>query len=246
MNPSLFLFVFAVQFASYFVKGIAGFGDALVASPLLSLQMENRTISPLSLLMSLPANGVMLYKNRRAVQPKLVLPMVAAVLCGVVPGTLLLRYAASRGLKMLLGALVAGVGLQMLLQKPQQSTKPPGKWAMLAVSFATGVTAGMFSISVFLVAYIKRTTQGRSALRGNVCFVFFAENLFRLAAYAVGGLFSAEVLWLLLPSFPGMALGLFCAARLDARLSEKAIHYTVVVVFLLSGLSGLLRAAFAG
>ena len=49
------LFVFAVQFCSYFVKGLAGFGDPLISNPMLSLTtLQNNQITPMNLHMLQP------------------------------------------------------------------------------------------------------------------------------------------------------------------------------------------------
>jgi uncharacterized membrane protein YfcA len=201
--------------------------------------MDNKVNSPMNLLLGTPINAHMAWKNRKAFTAKTVVPIL--IVCGIIPGVVLLKYATSWTLKACLGALVIGIGVEMLVR---DRTKPAknSKVMMIVASFFSGVTAGLYGINLFFVAYVERTTKTREAFRGNVCFIFLVENIFRLIVYIISGVFTKEVLVLTLATMPGALLGFYVGSRVDKRLSEKAIRYIIIAMFMAGGVSILVKA----
>lgn len=241
MSPILCVIIFVVNFISYFVKGVAGFGDPLISSPLLSMVLENKVISPNNLLLNTPLNGYIAWKNRRAFSLKATLPILAFILLGVIPGTLMLKYAASWVLKAGLGVLILGIGVEMItrdLSKPIAHNN----MVMALACFCSGITSGLYGINLFFVAYVERTAKGREEFRGNICFVFFIENVFRIIVYALNGVITRDVLLLAAISLPGMLFGFLTGSVTDKRLSDRAVRNIVITMFMLGGFSILLRA----
>ena len=76
---------------AYFVKGICGFANSLIFDTILSFSVNNVNISPIDLLVNYPSNIVMIVKNRKSLDWKIYLPLIALVLAGSLPGALLLK-----------------------------------------------------------------------------------------------------------------------------------------------------------
>ncbi|MDR1904493.1 MAG: sulfite exporter TauE/SafE family protein [Treponema sp.] len=237
----LVLIVFAVEFVCFFIKGLAAFGDPLISNPVLSMVTENRIISPMNLLLGTPINAYMTWKNRKNFSIRNALFMLICILCGIIPGTLLLKYASSWILKAALGIVVLGIGIEMITRN---RTKPvrQNRIIMAVISFCSGITAGLYGINLFFVAYVERTTRDRAAFRGNVGFIFFIENVIRIIIYAFFGIFTRHILLLTLIALPGAVLGFLAGSRIDKRLSETAIRRIIIFIFMLGGFSILLKA----
>ena len=114
MQPLLLLYAFFCCLIAFILKGIAGFGDPLVSNPLLSVLLPNRTISPSLLPVTFFLNLRIVIRNRNHFRKDIVLPITFFVLCGTIPGTLLLKYGSPTVLKLLLGLLITGLGIEML------------------------------------------------------------------------------------------------------------------------------------
>ena len=71
---------------AYFVKGLCGFANTLVFSTILSFSTNNVNISPVELVLGLPSNIMISYKERKSVQWKVCLPLSGLVLLGDIPG----------------------------------------------------------------------------------------------------------------------------------------------------------------
>ena len=196
---------------AFVVKGLAGFGDPLISTPLLSLVLPNSVITPGLAPVSLILNANVVWKNRDHFSAKVVLPIAAFVLLGIIPGTLLLKFGSPQWLKLLLGLLIIGLGIEMLTRKPGTG-KGVNAYVRAAVSFCSGVMAGLFGINMLFLAYMERVAVNREEFRANACFVFFLENSSRLCLLVAGGMFGRESLLLFLvskkPSPPGTGPGL--------------------------------------
>ena len=46
MTLDLAIFIFAAQFIGYIVKGLAGFGNPLIANPIMAMRIDNLQITP--------------------------------------------------------------------------------------------------------------------------------------------------------------------------------------------------------
>ncbi len=238
------LFIVVVQFCAAFVKGLAGFGDPLISSPLLSLtSLQNNEITPANLLLQWPVNGYFSIKNRKSFSIKSTIPMLVFILIGMVPGLFLLKYGTSWVIKALLGLVIVICGVEMLTRK--ESSKTSGNFIVMAlVSIASGFCAGMFGINLFFVAYIERTGYvDRKQFRGQMCFIFFIENTVRFFIYLFTGFYSLMVVELAAFSAIGYIIGLFAGSRVDSHLSEKTIKTVVTIVFIFAGISTFVKAA---
>ena len=143
-----------------------------------------------------PVNAWITWKNRHSFQWRKILPLLVANFCGVIPGTLLLRFSMPWVIKTVLGVVVVLLGLEMATRslrpvKPDRKDRP---WLRLAVSAFSGVCAGLFGINMFIVAYLQRTARDYSEFKGSMCFLFFGENAVRVVTYLVTDLFTGPVL----------------------------------------------------
>ena len=135
-TPGIIAFIFLAQCLAYTVKGLIGFGNPLISAPLLSMRLDNIVITPGTLLLDCPVNGYITWKNRRSFQWRRILPLLLANLCGVIPGTLLLRFSLPWIIKTALGIVVIFLGLEMATRnlRPVRAGRD-FPWLRLVVAF---------------------------------------------------------------------------------------------------------------
>ena len=242
-SAGMVLFIFCTQFVGYMVKGLIGFGNPLISAPILSMRLDNIIITPGTLLLDCPVNGYITWKNRRSFQWRKILPLLLANLCGVIPGTLLLRFSLPWVIKTALGVVVVFLGLEMATRslRPVRAGKDR-PWLRLAVAFFSGTCAGLFGINMLIVAYLQRTAKDYSAFKGSMCFLFLGENVFRLCAYAVNGLLTRNVLIFGAASVPAAVLAMLLAGKLSPRLDEDKLQKAATVLFILGGVSIIVKS----
>lgn len=100
---------------AYFVKGLCGFANTLVFSTILSFSTNNVNISPVELVLGLPSNIMISYKERKSVQWKVCLPLAGLVLLGDISGILLLKNTNTQVIKGIFGFVIIAIGVEMLI-----------------------------------------------------------------------------------------------------------------------------------
>lgn len=245
MTIRLGIYVFLVQFIAFILKGMVGFGNPLISSPLMAMKLNNSIITPGNLLLDIPVNLSIVYQNRKRFLPKIALPIAAFVMMGVVPGSLFLKVGNADVIKGLLGLLIIFIGIEMATRRPAKPGAVPNYFVMCAISLISGFMSGIFGINMLFLAYIDRYCGDTGAFKSNVCFVFVLENIFRAAVYAVTGMFSVQSLLVTAVSAPAAVLGLAVGRRLDHAIEEKMMKKITYAVFILGGCSILVKAVLA-
>lgn len=221
---------------AYFVKGLCGFANTLVFSTILSFSTNNVNISPVELVLGLPSNIMISYKERKSVQWKVCLPLAGLVLLGDIPGILLLKNTNTQVIKGIFGFVIIAIGLEMLLREYMGKTKK-SQLLLITIGILSGILCGLYGIGALLAAYMGRVTDNSSSFKGNLCIVFLIDNLFRLVMYGVTGIITLATLKQSVILFPFMALGLFLGMKGSNFLDERKIKKLVIIMLILSGVS---------
>ena len=117
--------IIAAVICAYFVKGMCGFANTLIFTSILSFQRSSINITPVDLLIGIPSNMLLAIRERSSIKLKTWLPLAAMVIAGSIPGIFLLKFGDTSFLKLILGAAIAGIGIEMLLRERQ--SKSPKK-----------------------------------------------------------------------------------------------------------------------
>ena len=242
MDTCQILLIFIYSTAAFIIKGVAGFGDPLISTPLLSTFLTTDTITPGMTITSTVLNAGIVIMNRKFFSAKVVLPISAFMVLGIIPGTFLLKRVPSQGLKLVLGLAIVGLGLEMLLRKPDRSTKP--NFMLMAIfSFFSGLMAGIYNINMLFLVYVQRVAGNRDEFRTNACFVFFIGGIFSIIMYVLQGMIGKEELILTAVSLPASLLGMKIGGLLDKRISDARSKQIIIFIFLIMGISTALYAA---
>lgn len=236
---NLYLGLFAA-FAAMFVKGLSGFGNTLVFTPLMNFQYDSRLISPVDLLIGFPANAFMAWRERKSISWKIVLPLIVLIYLGLIPGTFFLTIGDVRLLKVILGVAIIVLGIEMLLRDKaiaHSSQKKSNPIVLGIIGLGSGVLCGMFGVGAFLTAYLNRTMSNSSQFRANFCIVFFMENIARFCLYLYSGVLTWESLQFAVMIFPGVVAGLATGIMASKKIPEKHAKKVVSVLLILTGLS---------
>ena len=114
---------------------------------------------------------------------------------------MLLKLGALWIIKVVLGVLIIGLGVEMLTRDKAKQFKP-NPIIKAVMCFLSGVTAGLFGINLLFLIYMERSSTDRRAFRANTCFVFLIENAFRVVAYLINGIFTAFTLQITAVTIP--------------------------------------------
>lgn len=220
--------------SAFFIKGLCGFANTLVFSTILSFTTNNINISPVDLLIGYPPNIIMAYKERKSINFKICLPLIALIIIGNIPGIFLLKNMNAQIIKILFGFVIVGIGLEMLFQKKKAEES---KLILSMIGLLSGFLCGLYGIGALLAAYVNRVTNNSQSFKGNICFVFTIENTFRIIIYSILGIVTFSTLKQAILLIPFMLIGLFSGMKFSQIIDEKITKKLVVIMLIISGIA---------
>lgn len=246
--PSLSILLIALPTVAiaYIIFGIAGFGTALIAAPVLAHLMPVATIVPLLALLDCAAaviNGVRLSDKIARDELKWLIPLMVA---GSVAGAALLLYIAPRPMMIALGIFVALYALNGLFA-PLPTTHLSRRWVGLFGSVG-GVFSAMFGSGGFIYAmYLSRRLDDKDAIRATQSTLIALSTFTRAVIFLFAGVYTDwHIAVLAIALVPGMVLGTWIGHHVTLRLSRERFLRLLYVVLFASGLTLVARAWATG
>ncbi|MEN8139883.1 MAG: sulfite exporter TauE/SafE family protein [Thermodesulfobacteriota bacterium] len=230
-----------VIFFAYFIRGIAGFGSALIAVPLLTLLgLDFTLLVPLICLLDFSASISQGVKDRCQIRYSDLWPLLPFTLVGVVTGVYLLANLDHRLMGLALALFIITFAIYSLLPLPQYYGNRG--WAGPA-GFLGGMVGAVFGTGgPFYVIYFRLRGLDKGQFRATISLNFVIDGSLRLIFFMVGGLLAGQVFLTFLILLPLMAGGLYLGRRVHVRISQQGFVWLVSAILLLSGLALLLRS----
>lgn len=233
--------VFVTLLLAYIIFGIAGFGTALVASPVLALYIPVTKIVPLLALIDFCAAVVNLRRDGRKAEWAELRRLVPLMVVGSLIGAVILLIARPDILLLALGVFVVGYSLYSLSGlRPQRRFSP-----LAAVPFGAvgGVFSALFGSGGFIYAiYLGGRLDDKNALRITQTTLIGLSTLTRVVLFALAGVYlDASLWWLALCLAPAMWVGVTLGRRITLRLSREQFLRVINLVVLCSGVMLIVR-----
>ncbi len=222
---------------AFFVKGLCGFANTLVFTSILTFGTANINISPVELILGYPTNLIISIKERKAINPRIVLPLAIMVIIGSLGGALFLKNADTTVVKIIFGVLVILVGIEMLLRELSQKKAKNSKVLLTVIGILSGFLCGLYGVGALLGAYIGRTTDDLKSFKANICTVFIIENTFRIGLYLFYGIITFESFKRALILSPFMLIGLGAGMLSAGKISERIVKKIVIILLVVSGIA---------
>jgi len=218
--------------AAGLVQGLAGFGSALVAVPILALALPADTLVPLMVLLSIFITGFNLISLRHAVSVAPVLPLLLGYLFGTPLGLLFLTRAPEAVVLGSLGLFISGYALLTLVGR-----QPKAPWLRQqagVIGVFSGALGAAFStngppVLLHVAAHTDWNADRRKAV---LTLFFFCASAITIAAHGMSGLITGEVLHWLGWGLPSLIVGSLTGIFLYRRLGEHDYRrLTLVIIF---------------
>lgn len=221
---------------AYIVFGIAGFGTALVAGPILIVFMPLSKIVPLLVLLDFVAAFGNLLPSRRDVARPELLRLLPCMAIGCTLGVIFLLNLKSDVLLLLMGLFISAYAVYSLWVK----ARPAQLSAAWAVPMGTvgGLFGALFGSGGFLYAIYLNSRLSKEAARATQSALISCSTVVRLSLFVIAGVYAElPLLILALCLLPAMALGLWSGRRLSMKLSREAFVRLVTWLVLASGIA---------
>jgi uncharacterized membrane protein YfcA len=234
-------FVVAVLFAAAFVRSALGFGDAVVAMPLLAMAVGLRTATPLVAFVGPTISLLILARDWRRVEFKAAGRLIVATLLGIPVGIYGLARLPEAPLKIVLGLVILLYGLFGLFRPGTRlaAERPAFPWA---VGWTAGVLGGAYNTNgPPIVAYGMLRGWPPDSFRATLQGYFLPTGLAILAGHGIAGLWTPVVLKSYLYSLPAIAAGVILGGLLNKKLSHATFTRLVYASLAAMGAIMLLR-----
>jgi uncharacterized protein len=227
------LLVLAVIFFATLVRSAFGFGEALVAVPLLAFLIPVGEAVPLATLVSITVAGIVVAQDWHHVNVRSAVWLVVSTLLGIPLGLWLLAEAPEAVVKALLGVVIIVFSLYCLVSRRPYELKDD-RFAWL-FGFGAGVLGGAYGMNgPPLVVYgsLRRwpPEQFRATLQG----YFLPASLLGMCGFWLAGLWVPAVtryyLWSLPLALAAIGLGRAINRRLGGRSFLRYVHVGLLLV----------------
>lgn len=226
--------VAAIVFLATLIRSTFGFGEALVAVPLLALLIPIDEAVPLAALFSVTVAALVMVQDWRHVHVGDAQRLVISTLFGLPLGLLLLTRVPEVVIKSLLGLVMISFSSFCLLHRNLPELKHD-RWAP-GFGFLAGILGGAYGMNgPPLVVYgtLRRWSpeQFRATLQG----YFLPASVLGLCGYLLAGLWTTQVNQSFLVSLPGALVAIWIGRMINRRLHAAAFHRYVHAGLLLLG-----------
>ena len=215
--------VLSVVFIATLIRSAFGFGEALVAVPLLALWIPLEVAAPLAVLVSITVAGIVVVQDWKKIHLRSTAWLVIATLFGIPLGLLLLTSSHQRIVKAALGVLIIAFSIYSLIGRAPLELKRDSKTWLLICGFFAGVLGGAYGMNgPPLAIYGAMRRWSAQHFRATLQGYFLPASLIGMAGYGLAGLWVHAVTQYYLLSLPVTLLGVFLGRVINHRLHGDA------------------------
>lgn len=231
----------AVLFLASLIRSAFGFGEALVAVPLLALTMPVEVAAPVAALVSITVAVVVLVQDWSEANVRSAGWLVLATVPGILLGLLVLSAVAGAIVKAVLACVIIGFSLWSLTSKRSHAlTDDRFAWLF---GFSAGVLGGAYGMNgppLVIYGALRGWSPGnfRATLQG----YFLPASLLGMGGYWFAGLWTAAVSHYYFTSLPLVILAIFIGRSMNRRMQGPRFLLYIHVGLIVTGTVLLMQA----
>jgi uncharacterized membrane protein YfcA len=218
--------VLAIIFFASLVRSAFGFGNAMLAMPLLALVIPVEVAAPLVAFASTAVAGLAVAADWRHIHLPGAGWLVAFCLLGTPLGILFLRHADERVLKAGLAVVILGFSAYSLL-RPQPPLLKDDRTAWL-FGLCSGVLGGAYNVNAPpLVIYGTLRRWSAERFRATLQGFFLPVSLFTFCGHGAAGLWTPAVVWYAAASLPAVVVAVYLGRVVNRRFRDELFRPAV-------------------
>ena len=235
------LLIIAILFVSSFIHSTLGFGQAVIAMPLLAMVVELKTATPLVAFVLMTIAAVILLRNWRVVDLNAAWRLVLSSCFGIPVGLFLLKDVPEDLMKVFLGIVVLLFSLYNLANRHLKiiDLRRVGGGSVLAYlfGFVAGILGAAYNTSgVVITVYATLRDWAPDRFRSTLQSYFVFTGLLILASHGLVGLWTPDVFKFYLTSLPLILVGVFLGSRLNRLIPQGQFDGYINVGLLVMGI----------
>ena len=237
-----FALVLLIIFVAFLIRATFGFGDALVAMPLLVLLIGIKTAAPLMALLAFVIAFLIYFKNRKSVRIKITLQLVISGLLGVPFGLYFLGNIDEKIINIILGVILILFAIFKLFDIKFRLKAKVQNVLIYPVGFVSGMLGAAYNTNgpPVIMLMSSRNWQAKD-FRSTLQAYFLFTGIGVLAGHLAWGNITGPVLIYFLAGLPVIVITFFIGEKWFRKLRTDKFYLAVYFVLMLLGVSLVLK-----
>ena len=232
-----------IVFLATLIRSAFGFGEALVAVPLLAFCIPLKQAAPLAVLISITIAGIVVVQDWRKIHLGSAAWLVFSTLPGIPLGLVLLTSSHQRLVKGSLAMVIILFSCYSLLGRAPLELRRDNRWWLFFCGLSAGVLGGAYGMNgPPLVIYGSMRRWSAQHFRATLQAYFLPASLLGMAGFLFAGLWVRTVTWYYLLSIPVMIPAVFLGRTINHRLRGDLFLKYVYVGLALVGILLLMQS----
>jgi uncharacterized protein len=229
--------VLAIVFIATLIRSAFGFGEALIAVPLLAFFMPLAMAAPLAVLLSVTIAAVVVVQDWRHIHLRSAAGLVVATVFGIPIGLLVLTNPHQEMVKAGLGILIVLFAAYSLLVREALRLEHEHRPLLLLAGFLAGILGGAYGMNgPPLVVYGSLRRWSPQQFRATLQAYFLPASLLGMIGYWSAGLWTRTVTREFLLSLPVMLPAVLLGRAINRRFSgDTFLKYVYGGLVLIGG-----------
>jgi uncharacterized membrane protein YfcA len=227
--------VLGIVFLATLIRSTFGFGEALVAVPLLALFLPVKVAAPVAVLISITVALIVTIQDWHHIHFDSAKRLVLSTLIGIPIGLLVLILFANQIVQAILGIVIITFALYRLVN--QNGLKFENDEKAWIFGFGAGILGGAYGMNgPPLVVYGSLRRWGPKQFRATLQGYFLPASILAMVGYTIAGLWTYTVTWYFLLSLPVVILAIFLGGVLNRRISGRSFMLYIYAGLILIGI----------
>ena len=212
------------------IRSAFGFGEALIAVPLLAFCIPLGVAAPLAVLVSITVAGIIVVQDWKSIHLGSTFWLVLSTLFGIPLGLLLLMSSHQKIVKATLALIIMAFSTYSLIGRTPLELRRESRFWLLACGFCAGVLGGAYGMNgPPLAVYGAMRRWSAQNFRATLQGYFLPASLIGMGGYWLAGLWTSTVTHYYLISLPVTILGVFLGRVINHRLrGEVFLKYLYI------------------
>lgn len=218
------------MFVATLIRSAFGFGEGLLAVPLLAIFIPLEVAAPLVVLISITIAGIVVVQDWKKIHLSSAGWLVLSTLLGIPLGLLLLTSSHQRVVKGALGVILIAFSVYSFIGRTPLELKRDNRAWLWVCGFCAGVLGGAYGMNgPPLVVYGAMRRWSAQHFRATLQGYFLPASIIGMAGYWFAGLWTPAVTRYYLFSLPVTLLAVFLGRVINHRLhGESFLKYLYV------------------
>ncbi|MFB9055845.1 sulfite exporter TauE/SafE family protein [Mariniflexile ostreae] len=232
------VYILSVIFTATLVRSTFGFGESLIAVPLLLFVIPVETAVPLSVLISVFIAAIVVAQDRKQIHFESAKWLILFGILGIPLGLVLLFYGNETLIKIGLAFLIILYASYSLFSKKVLKLEKDHKIWLFVCGFLSGILGGAYGLNgPPLVVYGNLRHWTAKRFRATLQAYFLPASIVAMCGYAYKGLWNTTVTYYFFISIPVIIPAIFLGRYLNHQLKEghflKYIYMGLICVGIL-------------